>query len=156
MARLSPYEGDTDAIGTALSTELNALGANSGKAISAAINNGANPATGWPGGMLFADLELAVDFVTAPTAGTVVELYLLPSIDGGTTYPDGSTSIVPQSSLYVGGFAVRNTTAAQVMVIRGVALPPGYYKYLVQNTTNQAFPATGSTLRYATYAIVEG
>jgi hypothetical protein len=147
MARLSPYEGDTDAIGTALSTELNALGANSGKAISA---------TGWPGGMLFADLELAVDFVTAPTAGTVVELYLLPSIDGGTTYPDGSTSIVPQSSLYVGGFAVRNTTAAQVMVIRGVALPPGYYKYLVQNTTNQAFPATGSTLRYATYAIVEG
>jgi hypothetical protein len=44
MARLSPYEGDTDAIGTALSTELNALGANSGKAISAAINNGRRPA----------------------------------------------------------------------------------------------------------------
>ena len=93
-----------------------------------------------------------MDFVTAPTAGTVIELYLLPSLDD-TVYPDGSTSILPQSSLYVGGFAVRNTTAAQVMVIRGVALPPGSYKYLLQNTTNQAFPATGSTLRQNTYQL---
>lgn len=145
--QLSPYRGVT----TVMSTELNALVANSGKAISAAIVN--DDSVAQPTLDLFADLELAVDFVTAPTAGTVVELYLLPSIDGGTVYPDGSTSILPQSSLYVGGFAVRNTTAAQVMVIRGVALPPGYYKYLVQNTTNQAFPATGSTLRQNTYQI---
>jgi hypothetical protein len=145
---LSPYQGVT----TVLSTELNALGSSSGKAISSALTNDSD-SSNWNLN-LFADLELAVDFVSAPTAGTVVELYLLPSIDGGTTYPDGSTSILPQSSLYVGGFAVRNTTAAQVMVIRGVALPPGYYKYLVQNTTNQAFPATGSTLRQNTYQIL--
>jgi hypothetical protein len=143
----------TDYLGltTVMSTELNAIVASSGKAISSALSNGADATSAH--GDLFADLELAVDFVTAPTAGTVVELYLLPSIDGGTTYPDGSTSILPQSSLYVGGFAVRNTTAAQVMVLRGVALPPGYYKYLVQNTTNQAFPATGSTLRQNTYQL---
>jgi hypothetical protein len=145
--QLSPYQG----VATVMSTELNALGSSSGKAISAAQVN--DDSVAQPTLNLFADLELAVDFVSAPTAGTVVELYLLPSIDGGTTYPDGSTSILPQSSLYVGGFAVRNTTAAQVMVIRGVALPPGYYKYLVQNTTNQAFPATGSTLRMNTYQI---
>jgi hypothetical protein len=145
---LSAYQGLT----TVLSTELNALAATTGKAISAALNNGTvNP--DWNLN-LFADLELAVDFVTGPTAGTVVELYLLPSIDDGTTYPDGSTSILPQASLYVGGFAVRNTTAAQVMVLRGIPLPPGYYKYLVQNTTNQAFPATGSTLRQNVYQIL--
>lgn len=144
---LSDYAGVT----TVLSTELNALVASSGKAISAALSNSAD--INGHNGYLFADLELAVDFVTAPTAGTVVELYLLPSIDGGTTYPDGSTSILPQSSLYVGGFAVRNTTAAQVMVIRGVALPPGSYKYLVQNTTNQPFPATGSTMRQNVYQL---
>lgn len=143
---LSPYRGVT----TVLSTELNALATPTGKAISAAIDN-AVPAA--PQGDLFADLELAVDFVAAPTAGTVIELYLLPSIDGGTTYPDGSTSILPQSSLYVGGFAVRAVTTAQVMVLRGVALPPGSYKLLVQNTTNQAFPATGSTLRQNTYQL---
>lgn len=145
--QLSPYRGVT----TVMSTELNAVAATTGKAISSAIVN--DDSVAQPTLDLFADLELAVDFVTAPTAGTVVELYLLPSIDGGTTYPDGSTSILPQTSLYVGGFAVRNTTAAQVMVIRGIALPPGYYKYLVQNTTNQAFPATGSTLRQNTYQI---
>jgi hypothetical protein len=145
--QLSPYRGVT----TVMSTDLNALAATTGKAISSAIDN--SDAVSQPTLDLFADLELAVDFVSAPTAGTVVELYLLPSIDGGTTYPDGSTSILPQSSLYVGGFAVRNTTAAQVMVLRGVALPPGTYKYLVQNTTNQAFPATGSTLRQNTYQL---
>lgn len=134
-----------------MSTELNALSTPTGKAISAAIDNFMPDPTTYQGD-LFADLELAVDFVTAPTAGSVVEVYLLPSIDG-TVYPDGSTSILPQSSLYVGGFAVRNTTAAQVMVLRGVALPPGSYKYLVQNTTNQAFPATGSTLRQNTYQL---
>jgi hypothetical protein len=143
---LSDYAGVT----TVLSTELNALAVTSGKAISAALSNGAD-ANGH-NGYLFADLELAVDFVTAPTAGTVIELYLLPSLDG-VVYPDGSTSVLPQSSLYVGGFAVRNTTAAQVMVIRGVALPPGSYKYLVQNTTNQPFPASGSTLRQNVYQL---
>jgi hypothetical protein len=143
---LSPYRGVT----TVLSTEMNAMAASTGKAISAAIDN--EMPSGTYQGDLFADLELAVDFVSAPTVGTVIELYLLPSIDG-TVYPDGSTTITPQSSLYVGGFAVRATTAAQVMVIRGVALPPGDYKYLVQNTTNQAFPATGSTLRQNTYQL---
>lgn len=145
--QLSPYQGVT----TVMSTELNAIVATTGKAISSALIN--DDSVTQPTLDLFADLELAVDFVTAPTAGTVVELYLLPSIDGGTVYPDGSTTILPQSSLYVGGFAVRSTTAAQVMVIRGIALPPGYYKYLVQNTTNQPFPATGSTLRQNTYQI---
>jgi hypothetical protein len=143
---LSDYAGVT----TVLSTELNALVASNGKAISAALSNGAD--VNGHNGYLFADLELAVDFVTAPTAGTVIELYLLPSLDG-VVYPDGSTSVLPQSSLYVGGFAVRNTTAAQVMVIRGVALPPGSYKYLVQNTTNQPFPASGSTLRQNVYQL---
>jgi hypothetical protein len=145
--QLSPYQGIT----TVMSTELNSLATSSGKAISSAQIN--DDSVTQPTLDLFADLELKVTFGTAPTAGSVVEVYLLPSIDGGTTYPDGSTSILAQSSLFVGGFAVRGTTAAQVMVLRGIALPPGYYKYQVQNTTNQAFPASGSTLRQNTYQI---
>ena len=123
---------------TAMTTELNSLGATTGKAVSAAQDNSATLA-------LFDDVELNVTFASAPTAGTVVELYLVTSIDG-TNYADGSSSVLPQSSLYVGGFAVRAVTSAQRMHIRGVALPPGLFKYLVQNTTNQAFPASGSTL----------
>jgi hypothetical protein len=139
--QLGPYRGVT----TVMSTELNALAATTGKAISAAIDNGTNLD-------LFDNLELTVDFVTAPTAGTVIEVYLLPSVDG-TTYPDGSSTVLPQSSLYVGGFAVRNDTAAQTMVLRGVSLPPGLFKYLVQNTTNQAFPASGSVLQRNPYQL---
>jgi hypothetical protein len=145
--QLSPYQG----IATVMSTELNSLGSSSGKAISSAQVN--DDTQTQPTLDLFADIELKVTFASAPTAGTVIELYVLPSIDGGTTYPDGSTSVAPQTSLYVGGFAVRAVTTAQVMVIRGVALPPGYFKMLVQNTTNQAFPASGSTLRMNSYQL---
>lgn len=149
VVKLSPYRG----VLTVMSTELNTLALTIGKAISTAQTNASDGVDASTGGDLFADLELKVTFASAPTAGTVVELYLLPSIDGGTVYPDGSSSILPQSSLYVGGFAVRAVTTAQIMMIRGVALPPDAYKYLVQNTTNVAFPATGSTLRENTYLI---
>lgn len=139
--QLGPYRG----ISTVMSTELNAIAASTGKAISSAVDNSITLD-------LFDDLELSVDFVTAPTAGTVVEVYLLPSLDG-STYPDGSTSVAPQGSLYVGGFAVRNDTAAQKLMLRGVALPPGFFKYLILNATNQAFPATGSTLERNPYQL---
>lgn len=140
--QLAPYRG----LATAMSTELNSLAATTGKAISAAIDNSSNLD-------LFDDLELTVTFATAPTAGTLVEVYLVTSIDGGTTYSDGSTTVLPQSSLFVGGFAVRAVTTIQRMHIRGVALPPGLFKYVVQNTTNQPFPASGSTLERNPYQL---
>lgn len=140
--QLGSYRG----VSTVLSTELNSLAATSGKAISAAIDNSTNLD-------LFDDLELAVTFGSAPTAGTVVEVYLVISIDGGTNYADGSSTVLPASSSYLGGFAVRAVTTAQRIPIRGVPLPPGSFKYLVQNTTNQAFPASGSTLRRNPYLL---
>lgn len=143
--QLATYKG----LATVMSTELNALASASGKAISPAIDNSPLEA-----GDLFDDLELTVTFASAPTAGTVVELYLVTSIDGGTTYADGSTTVLPQASLFVGGFAVRAVTTLQRMHLRGVALPPGLFKYLVQNTTNQAFPATGSTLERNPYQLL--
>lgn len=137
---LGAYRG----VANVMTTELNSLGATTGKAISSAFDNSSNLD-------LFADFELLVTFGTAPTANTVVELYIVPTIDG-TNYADGSTSVLPQASLYVGGFVVRNVTA-QRMVLRGISLPPGLFKMLVQNTTNQAFPGTNSTLRWNKYAM---
>ena len=139
--QLGPYRG----VVSVMTTELNAIAASTGKAISAALDNSTDQD-------LFADLELAVDYVSAPTAGGVIELYVLPSVDG-SVYPDGSATVLPQSSLYVGGFAVRAVTTAQVMVLRGVALPPGLFKYVIQNTTSQAFPASGSVLRHNCYQL---
>jgi hypothetical protein len=140
--QLGVYRG----VSTVLSTGLNSLAANTGKAVSSAIDNSAN-------GDLFDDLELAVTFGSSPIDRSIVEVFLLPSIDG-STYPEGSTSVPAQSSLYVGGFAVRAVTTAQVLVLRGVALPPGLFKYQIQNQTNQAFPASGSTLRRNPYQLL--
>jgi hypothetical protein len=140
--RLGAYRG----VANVMTTELNSLGATTGKAISGALDNGTDLD-------LFADFELLVTFATGPTANTVVELYIVPAIDTTPNYSDGSTSILPQPGLYVGGFVVRSVTTAQRMVLRGVSLPPDNFKVLVQNTTNQAFPASGSTVRYNKYAM---
>jgi hypothetical protein len=138
-----PYRGAT----SVMTSALNALASTTGKAVSAAIDNG-------PNGDLFDDVELTVTFASAPTAGSVVELYMLRSIDGGSTYQDGSTTVEPQPSTFVGGFTVRAVTTQQVLILGGVALPPGSFKYLVRNTTNQAFPASGSTLDRNSYQLL--
>lgn len=143
--QLGPYR-DTSPF-SVMTTELNALAATTGKAVSPVVDNSVNLD-------LFDDLQLSVTFAVAPTAGTVVELYLLPSIDAGTDYPDGSTAIAPQSALFVAGFTVRAVATAQKMITRGVALPPGLFKYLLINTTNQAFPASGSTLERSPYQLL--
>lgn len=143
--QLAVYRGLT----TAMSTELNALPVattTTGRAVSAAIDNSSNLD-------LFDVLELTVTFATAPTAGTLVEVYLLISIDGGTTYSDGSASVEPQSSLFVGGFTVRAVNTIQRLHLRDVPMQPGLFKYLVKNTTNQPFPATGTTLERNPYQL---
>jgi len=130
----------------ALDTGLNALASSTGKAISAAINLTATdpqpPLALW---------ELKVTFAAAPTVDSAVELYLLPSSDGGTTFADGGASVEPQTAHLVGRFVVRAITTAHVLMLSGTPLPPGQWKALLKNATNQAFPATGSTLKYATY-----
>lgn len=133
--KLAGYTG----LVSVMTTELNSLGSATGKAISAALDNTTD-------GNIWADFELAVDFVSAPVLNAIVELYILPSLDAGTSYADGSTSVLPSPNLYMGGFPVRADTAAQTLSLRGVPLPPGFFKVLLQNTTAQAFPATGSTL----------
>jgi hypothetical protein len=141
ILQLKAYTG----VQPVMTTELNALGATTGKAISAAMDNSTNLD-------IWADFELSVTFASAPVLNTIVELYLLPSIDGAT-YPDGSASVLPAPSLYAAGFPVRAVSTAQVIVARGVPLPPGLFKMLVQNTTAQAFPASGSTLDMNSYAM---
>jgi hypothetical protein len=127
----------------ALTTELDALANGSYTNGSAAIDNTSNL-------YLLEDLELTVTFGSSPTDKAPVEVYLLPSIDG-TNYADGSSSVTPARSLFVGSFLVRNTTSAQRLLLRGVPLPPGKYKYMVKNGTGQAFPASGSVIKRIPY-----
>lgn len=124
-----------------MSTELNALAAGSAAIASAAIDN----ETALD---LFCDLELVVDFVTAPTDGGLVKCYFVRTVDG-TNYEDAVTgaSEFPPANGYVGSFRLRNDPAAQRMIIPEANVPVRNFKPYLVNETNQAFPATGTTLK---------
>lgn len=132
---------------TLLSTELNSLANNALAIVSSAFDN-TQAATG--DGSLACYLELLVTFGTAPTANTGISIWFLRTVDGGTNFEDGGTSLTP-----VRGFdtsiGVAASTSAQ-RLIKEVKLPAGKFKLLLKNDgTGQAFAASGNTIRMTTY-----
>ncbi len=130
-----------------LTTELNALAASSGNvltAASAAIQNTV--------GYIYADIEFIAGGTYTPTANGFIEVWLLLSLNGGTNYEDGSAVIAP------GRFsdfqlAIRaGTTITPRSIVRGVVLPPAFYKVIARNQTGATLPATGNILRFTTYS----
>lgn len=128
-----------------MTTELNAL-ANGSGALGAEYDNATNL-------YLWGLFELLVDFVSAPTASTLCSLYLIPAADG-TNYSDNTTGASPYapSSTWVGAFPMQAVTPAQRITVgglgsRAIILPPSKFKAFLINSSGQAFPATGSTLR---------
>jgi hypothetical protein len=130
-----------DAGSSILTTELNALANGSSSAASAAVDNSSTL-------NLFDDLELTVTYGTNPTANAPVEIYLIPSTDG-TNYADSTT---PARNLFVGSFLVQASTSAQRLVLRGIPLPPGKFKYVAKNASGFAFPATGTVVKRTPYS----
>lgn len=132
-----------------MSTELNALAANTG-AVQATGTNPAFDNTLAANSGFLADCELQVTFGVAPTAGLTVDLYLIPlSSTGGITFSDGSATI-RQPSLYVGSFTLRNITTLQILTIRNVPIPFNKFIMSVLNNGDQAMAATGNTLNIYT------
>lgn len=122
-----------------LTTELNSL-TTTGAAISSTVANDADHD-------MFVDLFLTIDYGTNPTAGSLIECYIVRSYDG-TNFEDGSTTgpVVPASG-FVGAFVLRATTDTQILCIPGVAVPPEDFKVLVvAKTTGQTAAASGNTL----------
>lgn len=129
---------------TILSTGLNSLANNDSQISSALDNDDLN---------LFAraDLYLAAQG-SARSAGAVVELYLLPSIDG-SNYPYGSDSLVPAANLMVGNFQLDATTTARYAASEEFKLPPTDFKLVLVNKTGQAFASSGNVLRITRYSL---
>ncbi len=123
---------------TVLTTELNALANGSRTAVGTEINNATNLDQ-------YGKLELAVDFVSAPSAGAYVNVYALTAADG-TNYEDGSSSLAPGSQCLVARIEVQAVTPAQRLTSQRFALDPAKTKFILENQTGQPFPATGSTL----------
>lgn len=99
------------------------------------------------------DWELYVRGASAFTAGTTVDLYLVPAIDG-TNYTDGADdSTAPPSSTYHCSFPLRAVSTQQRISVTGRMIGPGKYKPVVINNGGQAFTNTDNEniLYYRTY-----
>lgn len=125
-------------ITTLLSTELNSLATATACAVGPAYDNRTNLNT-------HADFELVVTFGSAATAGTLAELWLVPTIDG-TNYVDGGGAVIPAGSLYVGAFEFRATTAHR-LGFEDRVIPTNSFKAVLRNNAGVSFPATSSTVK---------
>ena len=135
------------AVANWLTTELNALASSTGNTLStlgAAFQN--------TGGWIYADIEFLAGGTFTPTAGAFLEVWLLRSLDGGTSYEDGSATVAP-GRLPDATIPVRaGTTITPRAGMSGIIMPPGFYKPILRNTTGASLPATGNLLRFAQYA----
>lgn len=92
--------------------------------------------------MFWANFELAAGFGTAPTQHNIIDLYLVPALDG-TNYADiDATGHNLPSNCYVGSFEIiLSQTTSQRMVVLGVPLMPLLYKAYLVNNSGQTISA---------------
>lgn len=129
-----------------LTTELNSLATNTNAAPGPAIDNAVGQSN--LDGYVRAKIELVLAaYSGTPTVGSGVELWFLRTIDGGTSYEDGSSSLtparIPDVVLPVGAVA-----SGPQRVIKECWVPVGKFKALARNAgTGVTFAATGNTVK---------
>lgn len=119
-------------------TSLNAL-ADAAYALGAEIDNGTDL-------KLYMDIDLVLSAaVTAGAGAPFVAFHLMPSLDG-TNYPTpGNTAAVPPSGYLAGTIAANASASFTRGSLRGVVIPPGKFKLIVQNKLGVAFPTSDTS-----------
>lgn len=152
MANTAKWVGGTGSLtspANLLTTELNSLGSTAG-VISSVTNSGIyDNQTNLD---LYGDLILHLASLS-PTAGAHLDLYILVSTDGGSSFPTGSAAILPNQPDQLWRTIMLDTTAAtaQDIVIRKVDLPPQKFKVYLVNTSGVALNASGNYVKIETY-----
>ena len=124
------------ALASVLTTELNALANNGVTAVGVEFDNAAAKNQ-------YAILQLTVTFASAPTAGGYVNVFRAMSLDG-SSYPIPTGQLEPLE--FVCSIPVDDSTNAQRIASRTIMTPPFKQKFVLENKTGQAFPASGSIL----------
>jgi hypothetical protein len=89
---------------------------------------------------------LNLTFGSAPTdTYPFIKISLVKALDG-TNYQDGSSTVDPGDDAWVLNIPVRAVTAAQNKQVGPFLLPPSKIKFVAENQTGVAFPASGSTI----------
>lgn len=98
---------------------------------------------GWP--YAYIDLQVGAP-AAAFAANTGISIWFLQSVDGGSTYEDGSASLTPSRPPDI--VIPLEATATAQHITRVCDIPPCKFKVLIKNDgTGQALAASGNTLR---------
>lgn len=111
---------------------------------------------------LYADISIRMTIAsTAIGAGAFFAMYLAALLDDGSTYGDGSLTSGTQAAVVPGysPAAILPLRAATVTVmagyIQGVIIPPGSFRWAINNGSGVALSATAANcvVKYRTYKI---
>jgi hypothetical protein len=127
---------------TVLTTELNSLASSARSNAGTEVANQTNKDK-------YGIVELTVTFGSAPSAGALVNVYMVTAPDG-TNYEDGSSSSDPGMHTHVATVALKATTSAQRVSSAMFPLKPLKTKFILENRTSQAFPSSGSQVKLYT------
>jgi hypothetical protein len=120
----------------------------SSESISAGANNLGDEVDNSSNKDRFASFSLIFTCATAPTAGKVMELYIVYAIDG-TNYEAGDATPTDPVKIRAGVFPARNVTAAQRVNLTNVPLAPFKLKCLLKSELDQN--ATSVTMQMYTH-----
>lgn len=100
---------------------------------------------------LFADLRIELGSAAFTGTDSVIEIYLVPSIDD-TNYADWvgnvTTDEQENNQHFIGSVTTSGTTAAQELALRNIALPPGKFKFGIRNRGGVTLAASGNVLSW--------
>lgn len=105
---------------------------------------------------IFADISFNLASLTV-AAPAKLDFFIYPQNQDGSTYGDGAftagtqAATTPSSSLWVGSFVMQTGAAAKNGIVTGLIIPPGTFRFCLQNNAGVAFSASTNAIKYRSY-----
>lgn len=141
---LSGYKASATSVAWTSGQSLDSLADNEWTDLSDAIDNSTNK-------YVMADLEIVLGSAAFTGNDSVIEIYLVPSVDG-TNYGDWDGNVTTEEreneNYRVGAVSTSGATEAQRMCKRGIALPNGLFKFGFRSRAGVTLASSGNTVKY--------
>lgn len=105
---------------------------------------------------IFADISFSLGSVTT-VAPNKLDFFIYPLNQDGSTYGDNQltagsqAAVTPSSSLWVATFICPVGTQALDGICTGLIIPPGTFRFALQNNAGVTLAASSNTIKYRTY-----